>query len=180
MSIKTQIYGYFMRLAKDKLQQFLKTCLVVFGVIAVCGTVSGCHPCSVIQCPGEVKPTLVPAITRVEARIGNDGSLYIDVIGDRDNLARFDSISILKTNSNNDSEVYWDIKANDKKTDNYKFPVKYGEDAGVKTITSPKIIINGIYIIKGEAVFFSKEGVYRRFINGKFSYENGVTKNFDY
>lgn len=165
--------------SKNKLQQFILASLFVFGMIVVCGAVSGCHPCVFIKCAGDEKPTLVPVVTHAEAFIGDGGKIYIDISEGKKISTKFNVISIEKIDSEKNIEVFWKIGVSDEKIDGgNKFPVRYGEIVGVKTIKSASELMNGNYAIKGEAMFFSEEGMYRRFIKGRFLYKNGEVINY--
>ena len=172
-----------MKFTKDNLQKFFTICLVVLVGIAICGTLSGCHPCSVVQCPGEGRsPNLGPLdLPQISAMVyaNNNGEIYIDIV----DKTIYKSIQLLNLSvifHGDGDEVFWEIS-----TPNYirmedavnvnVFPLHYGENLA-KTITvlqSPQAIKPGVYTISGHLVVMDNDGSYgmaRLF--GKFGYEN--------
>jgi len=92
------------------------------AILIISAVLSGCHPCSVIQCGNWVSSIAYTEKT---------GNLYIDI----ENKGTYDhaeliSISIHKTTTNNDSEGFWAARgrqpAGQVIHENY-FPIQYGK-----------------------------------------------------
>lgn len=148
---------------------------IYLAILIISAVLSGCHPCSVIQCGNWVSSI---------AYTDKTGNLYIDIKnkGTYD-YAELTSISISKTTSNNDSEGFWAAwgrqPAEQVIHGNY-FPIQYGKQTELIDPYIPaKKITNGRYQILGFVIFYKNGEKYPTNIKGEFIYQNGSIKNIN-
>jgi hypothetical protein len=155
-----------------------KKTLTAIALIFVVGGVSGCHPCSVVQCGSWAK---------AEVFAGDKGELYID-IPDRKKFARAELqfFGVDQIRDGKFSGCFWSISKSINPTipqktqplDVSEFPLRYGgEVPGTFIEIPPKNIENGTYHIRGWVFLFGGKERHTTNITGDFSYENGVVKN---
>lgn len=158
-------------------RRYVSTIAVIFTLGGL-GGLSGCHPCSFVQCGSWVN---------AEVYSGANGEIYID-IPDRKKFVRAEllDLSVTQLRDGKFSGYFWSIsKSNNPSTprqlqslDVSELPLRYGGDVP-RTIIEipPKKIENGVYHIRGFVFLFDDKEKHTANITGDFSYENGVVKN---
>ncbi len=159
---------------KLKIQSSLKyTCLQILTLIYLTG-LSGCHPCSIIQCGNWV--------TAIAQNDGN-GNIIIDIPNIKYS-PKIKFISIEKINKNQiENNIQWSIIENDSadasKLQSSDLPIQYGHIPNrFRTQVNPIKLTTGTYRIRGEVYGIDKTGNKTHDnITGKFEYFNKSTSN---
>ena len=123
--------------------------------------------------------------------MGDKGEIYFDIPDRKEKYKRteLDSFGVSRINDEGfATPSVWGIERPgytpegvlDVVTDYIPLPLRYGQNiAGIRVLTPPKVLNDGLYSIRGFISVYSDKGKDWFHLMGRFSYHNGAVQNLN-